>query len=177
MTDAGDRDSRLHPGVAMPPAFARPGRSASNRTSYGGGSLPPSRATIWLVRLAAVRLVVILGGSLLMVASVGFADYATGPDVSLSIFYLIPALVAATKGRRLGLLVAASAAATGFLADTAGRATPYSSQVVPLWNAIVRLVVIVLAVALVDALLRSARHERQLARLDHLTGLKNLRAI
>jgi diguanylate cyclase (GGDEF) domain len=118
----------------------------------------------------------ILLGCLLIVALVGLADALTGQDLSLSIFYLIPAVVAATKGRRLGLLVAATAAALGLLADIAGRTTPYSSPVVPLWNTIVRLIVIVLVVSLVDALLSTARHERQIGRRDHLTGLQNSRA-
>ena len=40
----------------------------------------------------------------------------------------------------------------------------------------VRLIVLVIVVALVDALLVSARHERRLARRDHLTGVQNSRA-
>ena len=152
------------------------GRSASSSSSYLGQPSPPSRVTSWLERLAEVRPAGILVGCLLIVALVGVADSQTGQDVSLSIFYLIPAVVAAAKGRRLGLLVAATAATAGFVADIAGRTTPYSSPVVPLWNAIVRLIVIVLVVSLVDALLRTARHERQMARRDHLTGLQNSRA-
>ena len=172
VTNAGERESRRRLGASMPgPELAPSGWPTSSPSPYLGGSLPTSRASNWLVRLAEVPLGSVLSGCLFMVAAVGWADYRSGQDVSLSIFYLIPALVAATKGRRLGLLVAATAAATGFVADSAGRATPYSSVAVPLWNSMVRLIVLVLVVALVDALLRSARHERQLARRDHLTGV------
>ena len=129
-----------------------------------------------LVRLGNAPLVAILGVSLLLVSVVGVADFRSGQDISLSIFYLIPALAAATQSRRLGLLVAATAAVAGLLADVAGRSTPYSSPAVPVWNSTVRLIVLVVCVTLVDALLRSARHERQLARRDHLTGLQNARA-
>lgn len=134
------------------------------------------RVTGALLRLSEVRPAEILVASLFLVALVGLTDYLLGQDLSLSIFYVIPPMVATTKGRRLGLLVATTAAGTWSLADLASRITPYPSAAVPLWNAIVRLTVIVLVVVLVDALLGSARHERQLARRDHLTGLQNSRA-
>lgn len=179
VTGVGFRDERQRrDGAAATsgPGVARPGGTDSASPSYLGRSLPPSAATAWLVRLAEVRLWAILVGCLCIVASVGLADYRSAQDLSLSIFYVIPAVVTATKGRALGLLVASTASATGLLADVAGRTTPYSSEAVPFWNAIMRLTVIVLVVALVDALLVSARHERQLARRDHLTGLQNSRA-
>jgi diguanylate cyclase (GGDEF)-like protein len=158
------------------PEFVRSGWSATSPPSHLGPPLPPWRATSWLVRLAELRRVVILIACLFMVATVGAADYLTGQDISLSIFYLIPALIAATNGFRFGLLIAATAVATGLVTDVAARTTPYSSAAVPLWNSMVRLTVLVLVIALVDALLRSAGHERQLARRDHLTGLQNSRA-
>lgn len=175
MTNEADRERRL--GATMPgPELAPPDWSISRPPSYLGRSVPPARASGWLVRMAEVPLWAVLSGCLLVVGAVGSADYLSGQDLSLSIFYLIPALVAATKGRRLGLLVAATAAATGFVADVAGRTTPYSSATVPIWNSMVRLIVLVVIVGLVDALLRSARHERELARRDHLTGVQNSRA-
>ncbi len=177
MTTAEARERQLNRGVSMPcPAVPPLHWSPAHSPSTIAPPSPPARAISLLVRLADVRLAVILCGSLLMVATVGFADYLSGQGISLSIFYLIPALIAATQGRKLGLLVATTAAATGLLADVANRRMPYSSAAVPLWNATVRLVVIVLVVTLVDALLRSDRHERQLARQDHLTGLQNSRA-
>jgi diguanylate cyclase (GGDEF)-like protein len=130
----------------------------------------------WLVRVAEVPLGVLLIASLSVVGLVGLADYLSGRALSLSVFYLIPAVLAATKGRGPGLFVAATAGVTGFLADIAGRSTPDLAATVPLWNAIMRLTVVALAVTLVDALLGSARHERQLAHRDHLTDLQNSRA-
>ncbi len=136
----------------------------------------PSRITAGLLRLADVRPLTILLACLFMVAVVGLADSRTTHDVSLSIFYILPPLIATTKGRRFGLIVATTASGTWFVADLATRITPYSSIGIPLWNVMMRFIVIVLVVALVDALLGSALHERQLARRDHLTGLQNSRA-
>jgi diguanylate cyclase (GGDEF)-like protein len=146
----------------------------TNPATTGPGA--PSRVTAALLRLADVRPATILLASLFAVATVGLADSRTGHDLSLSIFYILPPLIATTKGRRLGLVVAATASGIWFLADLATRDEPYSSIGVPIWNVMMRFVVIVLVVALVDALLGSALHERQLARRDHLTGLQNSRA-
>ena len=153
-----------------------PGGRVSTPPSYPGQPTPPSRLTGLLERLAELRPARILIGCLIAMAFVGEADVLSGQDISLSIFYLLPAVVAAAKGRELGLLVAGTAAAAGLVADIVGRITPYSSPFVPLWNALVRLIVFVLVVSLVDALLRTARHERLMARRDHLTGLQNSRA-
>lgn len=158
-------------------AFLRgDGESGSRWRSSLGHPPAPSRPVKLLERLAELPSSAVLLGCLSLVALVGLADCATGQDLSLSIFYLIPTMVAATKGCRLGLVVAATAAAVGLLADIAARITPYSSAGVPLWNSSMRFTVLVVVVILVDALLDSARHERQLARRDHLTGLENSRA-
>jgi diguanylate cyclase (GGDEF)-like protein len=163
-----DRDGSAHAAAVFGgPALGHP-------ASMGPGS--PSRVTAGLLRLADVRPVTILVACLSVVALVGMADSLTGHDLSLSIFYILPPLIATTKGRTSGLIVAATASGTWFLADLSTRVTPYSSIAVPIWNVMMRFIVIVLVVALVDALLGSALHERQLARRDHLTGLQNSRA-
>ena len=162
-----------------PGADSRPAGRSSPRTgrllSNDGQSLP-SRVTSRLERLAELNTAAVLTGCLAMIAVVGLTDCLTGPNVSLSIFYLVPAVFAATKGRRLGTAVAGTAATTGFVADMASQVTPDFAPMVSLWNAIVRLVVLGFVAVLVDALLDSARQERQIARRDHLTGLQNPRA-
>lgn len=82
----------------------------------------------WLIALA-----------LALVAVIGAVDYLTGPELSFSIFYLLPVSLAAWEsGRRPGLLVALVGSATWLAADlSAGQV--YSHAAIPYWNALVRL--------------------------------------
>ncbi|MEW5735420.1 MAG: hypothetical protein AB1921_11225 [Thermodesulfobacteriota bacterium] len=60
---------------------------------------------------------------LLMVAAIGFLDDITGPDLSFSIFYTVPVVLATWYlGRLPGLLVAGMGAAVWLYVDlTTGR--------------------------------------------------------
>ena len=69
----------------------------------------------------------------------GAIDHLTGPEISFSIFYLLPISMAAWfVGRRAGLALSAVGAATWLVADLLAGQT-YSHAVIPYWNAIVRL--------------------------------------
>lgn len=114
--------------------------------------------------------------ALALVGSVGLADYAAGPDLALSVFYLLPVLLGATVSGRIGLMMAAIGTATWLAADILGRATPYQSAVAPLWNGTMRFLVFSIVVTLVSALSRSVAHERQNSRNDPLSGLANSRS-
>lgn len=83
-------------------------------------------------------------------AAVGYLDWATGPEVALSIVYLLPiAACAWLAGLWPGLTVALFAAMVWTVLDiTEGR--PYSNQLIPLWNGLVRLAIFVVVTALVD---------------------------
>jgi len=84
-----------------------------------------------------------------LVGLVGFIDYKTGYELSLSAAYLIPvALVAWTAGRGLGFLVSGVSAIVWYIADQkAGH--PYSDPYIPYWNAGIRLVIFVVVANLV----------------------------
>ena len=85
-----------------------------------------SRPTLW-------------AASLLLILVVGALDYATGSEISFSIFYLVPvALAAWTLGRRGGVIVALLSTLAWLGAEMA-LGTAYSSPAIPYWNALVRL--------------------------------------
>ena len=131
----------------------------------------------------------LVGTAVLAVAAIGWLDYVTGPELGLSLAYLVPVAVAGwLAGRRAGLLLAVAAAAAWFAADAALHGEGH----VPVagWNAFTRLGIYA-AIGLLAARVRSDRvrlvdlnrrlaraleAERSLARTDGLTGLGNSRS-
>lgn len=75
--------------------------------------------------------------SMVLALAIGVVDYATGYEISTTVFYLLPiSLSAWYVGRRAGFLLAALCALTWFVAD-AHLATPhYSHYLIPYWNAL-----------------------------------------
>jgi signal transduction histidine kinase len=91
-----------------------------------------------LRRLSQSRIGSTLVG-LVAVVLLGVADYSTGPDISFTLFYLIPlSLVAWTSGRWSGFLLAAISAAVWLRADIA-LGTHYSNPIAQYWNAAAKL--------------------------------------
>jgi signal transduction histidine kinase len=76
---------------------------------------------------------------LVLTTLLGGIDYLTGPELSFSIFYLIPiSLLAWQVGRRAGIAISIVSAASWLAADLlSGR--PYAHPTVPYWNTVVRL--------------------------------------
>jgi diguanylate cyclase (GGDEF)-like protein len=117
----------------------------------------------------------ILVFALAFLATVGLADYATGRDVNLSVFYVAPiALSTWFVGRRTGLLFAALSTMTWFLADDMGR---HAQPLVPYWNAAVRMGFYAVMVVILAKLKVSLEHERNLSREDPTTEIANPRAL
>lgn len=118
---------------------------------------------------------VTVGVALVSLVTVGLADYLTGRDVSLSIFYVAPiALATWFVGRRVGVFFALLSTLTWFLADDVGR--PHIQPLVPYWNALVRLGFYVVVVVILAKLKVALEHERNLSREDPTTGIANPRA-
>jgi len=106
---------------------------------------------------------------------VALADYYTGRDISLSIFYMGPIVFAAWFiSRRAGILLALVSAGVWAWLDVIGGAQ-YSSLIV-VWNSLVRLGFYVTALELVARTKASNVRESLLARTDSLTGVANGRA-
>ena len=118
---------------------------------------------------------------------IGWLDFMTGPQIGLSILYLLPITITAWRGRTAeGIVVALSAAACWTGADAAaGGAIAFS-----LWNGFTRVVIYTAAAFLVhqvridrdqletvnQQLEAALRRESELARTDAATGLANSRA-
>ena len=105
---------------------------------------------------------------------VGIVDYWTGFEVSLSLFYLIPiALVTWYTTARLGVIFAISGAIIWLTADISSGAV-HSYPFIYLWNSAIRLGFFVLTVASLK-LIKTLEQEKNIARIDYVTGLPNTR--
>lgn len=103
--------------------------------------------------------------------AVGAADYLSGYELSLSVFYLVPvALASWYAGRSSGISMAILSCLSWYIADMAAN-HPYSNAVIPVWNALVRLAFFLITALLLTALRASLRAQLELARSDALTGL------
>ncbi len=108
-----------------------------------------------------------------LIALIGVLDYLTGYEMAFSLFYLLPiAFVTWSSGREAGLSASVLAAAVWTIAD-AGAGHIYSRPFILYWNAVLRLGFFLTVALLIAALRESLAHERQLSRLDFLTGAVN----
>ncbi len=124
-----------------------------------------SKAKIFLVALA-----------LLVLAAVWALDFYTGVEISFSIFYLIPIVLATWYvGREAGVVMALLCAAAWLTADLAA-GQHYSSRIIPFWNAGVRFGFFLVTVLTLAPLKRTLHSERTFARTDFLTGIANMKA-
>ena len=111
-----------------------------------------------------------------LVAVVGWSDYLTGWEMSLSIFYLAPVILAARYAHPgLWPIAAVAGAVTALFVDLSS-GHPYSPSWFPFWNATARLGIYLFTGRLVARLRRHFEVERTMARTDPLTGLMNHRA-
>jgi hypothetical protein len=88
---------------------------------------------------------------MLLASLVGILDYATGPFISLTLFYLVPVAGAAWfAGPRAGLIVALTAGLSSILSELLVQ-TPITEGTL-IWNSVSRLVVLLIAGAVVGRL-------------------------
>jgi diguanylate cyclase (GGDEF)-like protein len=113
--------------------------------------------------------------ALLLVGLVGYLDYATGFEVSLSFLYIVPIAFATWYlNSKAGYLVTALSVLTFILSNwAAGEA--YSQEFIRYWNGFTRLVVYVLIIWLLQEFKRALAHEHMLSQTDCLTGIANTR--
>ncbi len=112
---------------------------------------------------------------LIGIALVGVADVLTGAEFTFSLFYLIPiVLVTWFAGRDLGLVMGFAGTVAWFFADLLSGHT-YSLPIIRYWNTAVRLAYFVTIILLIPAL-RALKHEKEMSRLDDLTGTANRRS-
>jgi PAS domain S-box-containing protein len=122
--------------------------------------MQPGANSFRLSKPATVILAVVL------VPLLGWFDYATGPELAVSVFYLVPVSIAAWRGGLgAGLCVSVLSGIAWFMAEYAWHLR-YSSPFIPYWNALVRLSFFTLTVFLINNIRRlAASLETQAAHL------------
>jgi diguanylate cyclase (GGDEF)-like protein len=131
------------------------------------------KAVSTLDRISRPRIITL---SLVLIFIIGTVDYKTGLELHLTFFYLFPIGLASWFGnQRVGVSIAVLCSIAWFVANRAG-GLEYSSDLVALWNFIMR-VGVSLVIAYTLSCLRIKMIEvSDLARRDFLTGLPNGRA-
>ncbi len=120
------------------------------------------------------RLGALLGSVALLVALTAL-DYLAGRQFNLIALYLVPVLLATwSVGRTAGIVLAVASPVLGTAADLAAGA-PYSTWLIPWTMLLLWWGVFLGFVLMLSELRRSLERERELARVDPLTGVANRR--
>lgn len=133
--------SRMAPEVTLESAVveSRPPRPAARAGARSRSGTRLSRGVAVAVTLA-------------IVAVVGIADYLTGHDILLSIFYLVPVAIAAwSVGRAFAVATALLSVGAWVVGDIAAGAV-YGRPFVVVWNASITLAFYIVVVALIGRL-------------------------
>ncbi len=110
-----------------------------------------------------------------MVLLVGILNHLAGPELSSTIFYLIPiVLVTWFTERSIGLILSILSALTWLITDLTSGAT-YSHSAIPYWNGVARLSSFFILTFSLSALKSTLKQEKELSRIDFLTGIRNRR--
>jgi len=116
---------------------------------------------------------IVLG--LILIAAVGVVDYLTGYQPAFSLFYVLPILfVTWLTSWRLGIIASVVSAVVWLGADVASGHS-FFNPFIPIWNTLIRLSLFLIIARLVSALKITMEGERELARVDYLTGAVNSR--
>jgi diguanylate cyclase (GGDEF)-like protein len=120
------------------------------------------------------KAIVLLAGFALIFL-IGIIDFATGYEIGLSIFYVLPiSMVTWIVDRRQGIIASVASAGVWLSADVA-TGHFYSHPLIPVWNTIIRLTFFIIITVLLSVLRRAMQRESELAQIDYLTGAANRR--
>lgn len=121
--------------------------------------------------------------TVIAVVMIGWIDYATGPEIGLSLLYLVPVALAGWYGGVTAAIFVGSAAGSVWLAADVAWRDSETAIAISVWNAFTRYVIYIsqgVLLALVhrdrEKLRRLAARESSLARTDTRTQLPNARA-
>lgn len=116
----------------------------------------------------------IFGLAFALTAILGGIDFATGAEVSFSIFYLLPVSLAAWYARPAVIPTCLLCAGTWLGMDLAAGGV-YSQPWIPAWNTLVRLGFFAIVALLLGNLRAALEAQTELAERDGLTGVLNAR--
>jgi diguanylate cyclase (GGDEF)-like protein len=114
--------------------------------------------------------------SLLWSGAVGVLDYITGWQVSFSIFYIAPILLATWYGSANAGVLLSIVSTVLWLTSDLLTAVDYDHPAIPYWNAVVRFAFFFLLSFILGKLKERFAIEKEMARTDGLTGAYNSRA-
>jgi len=110
-----------------------------------------------------------------MVILVGILSHKAGPQLSLTIFYMIPiAMVTWFLGRSIGFLFSILSALVWLIADLESGAA-YLQSDIPYWNGVIRWGSLFILTFVLSELKSTLRQEKEYSRIDFLTGTRNRR--
>ena len=120
------------------------------------------------------QLLLISVGSV-MVLLVGILNHMAGPEISSTIFYLIPIVLVTWFTRRsIGFIFSILSALTWLIADLTSGTTHLNSDI-PYWNGVARLGSFFILTFILSTLKNTLRQEKEYSRTDFLTGTRNRR--
>lgn len=118
---------------------------------------------------------VVLFMGLVLLCLIAWADYATGPEVSFAVFYLVPIyFVTWYAGLRSGIPIAFLSVILISIADFGGEFELLRNPVYQ-WDRVGKLVFFVITAILLGRLKAAYTSAREMSRLDFLTGVANAR--
>lgn len=111
--------------------------------------------------------------SIILVILIGFIRHITGPELALSLFYLLPiAVVSWNIGRWAGIFISFASALSWLAADLT-LLNRFSSVIIPFMNQTFRLIVFITIACTVFELKNALENQKRLARTDPLTNISN----
>jgi len=124
---------------------------------------------------------------LVFILLLGVIDYLTGPEISVSVFYLLPiSMTAWLVGKRAAIAMSVASAGSWLIADLLAGQT-YSHFAIPYWNAAVRLGFFLIVTQALAGLKDSRQRQEELAQFvvhdlrsplgNIMTGLQTLQEI
>lgn len=111
---------------------------------------------------------------IVLLCAMGVLDFVTGPELSFSVFYLIPITVVSLRTDWKYGMLAALASAGIWLAMDIYTGPTYSHPLIPYWNALIRLCFFLIVVFFIRVN-EKLRNEIVMARTDFVTGVYNTR--
>ncbi len=113
-------------------------------------------------------------GSVLVLLA-GMINYLAGPELSSPALYIMPVLLVTWfTGRWIGFILSTVSILTWLSVDLTSGAT-YSFSDIPYWNGVKRLSSLFILTIIVSVLKSTLTQEKEISRIDFLTGIRNRR--
>lgn len=129
--------------------------------------------SIWKLVLENKRLALVT--CMLMVVVIAVLDFFTGFEISFSVFYLAPVLLASWVLGTTGGIIFSVFSALLWQSINLLAGETFSNPWIPLWNALIRMGFYLVASILVIRLHEIFEHEKAISRIDFLTETANSR--